>query len=47
MKEKRKHSDNHAMVFKKSDPNYILVGTDGGIYETFDNTENWKFVSSK
>tara|TARA_B100001287_G_scaffold266254_1_gene259993 strand:+ start:2343 stop:5738 length:3396 start_codon:yes stop_codon:yes gene_type:complete len=46
MKEKRKHSDNHAMVFKKDDPNYILVGTDGGIYETFDNTENWKFVSN-
>jgi len=46
MKEKRKHSDNHAMVFKKGDPNYILVGTDGGIYETFDNTENWKFVSN-
>jgi hypothetical protein len=34
------------MVFKKDDPNYILVGTDGGIYETFDNTENWKFVSN-
>ncbi len=46
MKEKRKHSDNHAMVFKKDDPNYILVGTDGGIYETFDNTENWKFISN-
>ena len=46
MKESRKHSDNHAMVFKKNDPNYILVGTDGGIYETFDNTKNWKFVSN-
>jgi photosystem II stability/assembly factor-like uncharacterized protein len=46
MKEKRKHSDNHAMVFKKNDPNYILVGTDGGIYETFDDTENWKFVNN-
>ncbi len=46
MKEIRKHSDNHAMVFKKNDPNYILVGTDGGIYETFDNTKNWKFVGN-
>ena len=46
MKESRKHSDNHAMVFKKNDPNYILVGTDGGIYETFDDTKNWKFVSN-
>ena len=46
MKESNKHSDNHAMVFKQSDPNYILVGTDGGIYETFDDTENWKFVNN-
>jgi hypothetical protein len=34
------------MVFKANDPNYILVGTDGGIYETFDDTENWKFVNN-
>ena len=46
MKESNKHSDNHAMVFKTDDPNYILVGTDGGIYETFDDTENWKFVNN-
>lgn len=46
MNEASKHSDNHAMVFKASDPNYILVGTDGGIYETFDDTKNWKFVNN-
>ena len=46
MKETYKHSDNHAMVFKADDPNYILVGTDGGIYETFDDTQNWKFVNN-
>ncbi len=46
MNEASKHSDNHAMVFKSSDPNYILVGTDGGIYETFDDTKNWKFVNN-
>jgi photosystem II stability/assembly factor-like uncharacterized protein len=44
MKETDKHSDNHAIAFKKSDPNYILIGTDGGIYESFDLTENWKYV---
>ena len=32
--------------FLKNDPNYILVGTDGGIYETFDDTKNWKFVGN-
>lgn len=46
MKEAKKHSDNHALVFKKDDPNYLLIGTDGGLYESFDNTQNWKFVSN-
>ena len=46
MKESNKHSDNHAMVFKADDPNYILVGTDGGIYETLTIQKNWKFVNN-
>lgn len=46
MKEKYKHSDNHSVTFRYDDPNYLLVGTDGGIYETFDNTETWKFVNN-
>jgi photosystem II stability/assembly factor-like uncharacterized protein len=40
LKEEEKHSDNHALVFKKDDPNYLMLGTDAGIYETFDNAEN-------
>ena len=47
MNESNKHSDNHSMTFKKNDPNYLLVGTDGGIYESFDDTESWKFVNRK
>ena len=46
MKEQNKHSDNHALVFKASDPNYLLFGCDGGLYESFDNTDNWKFVNN-
>ena len=30
MSEEHKHSDNHAIAFKKNDPNYLMVGTDGG-----------------
>ena len=46
MNESEKHVDNHAIAFRKSDPNYILVGCDGGLYESFDKTENWKFVDN-
>ena len=46
MNESKKHVDSHAMVFKANDPNYILVGTDGGLYESFDDTANWKFVNN-
>ena len=46
MSEKRKHSDNHSLTFKANDPNYMLIGTDGGIYESFDDSETWKFVGN-
>ena len=46
MTETEKHSDNHSLTFKESDPNYLLIGTDGGIYESFDNTKSWKYVSN-
>ncbi len=46
MNEKGKHVDSHAMVFKASDPNYVLFGTDGGLYESFDLTKSWKFISN-
>ncbi len=46
MNESEKHVDNHAVAFKKNDPNYILVGCDGGLYESFDRTANWKFINN-
>ncbi len=46
MNEKRKHVDSHAVAFKASDPNYVLFGTDGGLYESFDHTQSWKYVSN-
>ena len=46
MNENEKHVDNHALVFKESDPDYLMFGTDGGLYETFDLTENWRFISN-
>ncbi|MFK5857498.1 MAG: glycosyl hydrolase [Bacteroidota bacterium] len=46
LKERNKHSDNHVIVFRKDDPNYLLVGTDGGVYESFDLAENWRFMAN-
>ncbi|MDZ7715341.1 MAG: hypothetical protein U5J95_03930 [Balneolaceae bacterium] len=41
-----KHSDDHAIAFKMSDPDYLLIGADGGLYESFDNAENWHFIDN-
>jgi len=44
--ERYKHGDNHAMAFDPDDPDYLLVGSDGGIYESFDLGKHWKFVAN-
>jgi len=41
-----KHGDHHAMVFDPNDPDYILFGTDGGVYESYDRGENYRFLSN-
>ncbi len=46
MKEEFKHSDNHALAFREDDPDYLLVGTDGGLYESFDLAETWRFIDN-
>jgi photosystem II stability/assembly factor-like uncharacterized protein len=40
------HGDYHALVFDPDDPDYLLIGSDGGVYETFDGLENWKFFAN-
>ena len=46
VKEMDKHSDNHALAFRADDPEWLLAGTDGGLYESFDLAENWRFVAN-
>jgi photosystem II stability/assembly factor-like uncharacterized protein len=41
-----RHGDSHALAFKLSDPDYIMVGDDGGIYESFDGAENWHYFEN-
>ena len=41
-----KHVDDHAIAFKESDPDYIMIGTDGGLYESYDFMESWRFFAN-
>jgi len=44
--EKWKHVDNHCMFIDPHDPNYYLVGCDGGLYESLDAAKTWRFKSN-
>ena len=44
--EKNKHPDNHAMWIDPANTDHLLVGCDGGVYETFDRAESWQFKAN-
>lgn len=37
-----KHSDNHALWIDPDDPEHLLAGTDGGLYESFDEGRTFR-----
>ena len=41
-----KHVDNHAVAFHPSDPDFLLVGCDGGLYRSFDRGKTYGFFAN-
>ncbi|MEO0339264.1 MAG: glycosyl hydrolase, partial [Bacteroidota bacterium] len=41
-----KHVDNHDIVFDPKDPDYLMVGCDGGVYESWDRGDHWTYHSN-
>lgn len=41
-----KHVDDHAIWINPENPDNILIGCDGGLYETFDAASNWRFFEN-
>jgi len=46
LENKAVHTDYHAVAFNLDDPDYMLVGNDGGLYESYDAGEHWKFFAN-
>lgn len=43
---KKPHVDIHAFAIDPDNPDHLLMGTDGGIYQSFDRAKTWQFLNT-
>lgn len=43
---KNKHVDNHAIWIDPADSRHMIMGCDGGVYETYDRAQTWQFKNN-
>ena len=41
------HVDHHDLEFDPDDPDYLMISTDGGLYESWDLGRNWKYHANQ
>jgi photosystem II stability/assembly factor-like uncharacterized protein len=46
LNEVHKHSDNHALAFVPDDPDFLLAGNDGGLYQSWDRGQTWTYAAN-
>lgn len=46
LNERNHHIDNHAIWIDPSNTDHCLVGSDGGVFETYDSFKSWRFKSN-
>jgi len=44
--EQSKHVDNHVLWIDPDDTDHLIAGCDGGLYESFDRAENWRYFEN-